>query len=146
MIFAFFASAYFFWAWKQKLKEDQENQILLTQQGQLNMLMNEVTALERAHMETSEPILLKQYLDEVTHIKLQALEELMHIHLHEDVLFPIFLTQCSGVIRKIQEKCIFHFNAQQNPEVQKFYFALRYVSPEKWFFVGFVMSLFHLAI
>ncbi|MEK7485613.1 MAG: TAXI family TRAP transporter solute-binding subunit [Planctomycetota bacterium] len=119
VIFAFFASGYFFWTWKQKIKENKEKQILLTQQSQLSLLMNEVIAVERAHMETNDPILLKQYLDEVTNIKLQALDDLTHGHLRGDDLFSIFLTQCTGVIRKIQEKCIFHFKAQQDPGLQK---------------------------
>ena len=57
-------------------------------------------------METTEPIVLKGYLDEITTIKLNALEELTHEDLRSDRQFLIFLIQCGNVINKIQAKIL----------------------------------------
>ena len=61
-------------------------------------------AIERAQMQTDDPATLRHYLDEITEIKLRALEELTNESLRGDTTFAIFLQQCGNVIRKIQAK------------------------------------------
>ncbi|MDA1277075.1 MAG: TAXI family TRAP transporter solute-binding subunit [Verrucomicrobia bacterium] len=60
--------------------------------------------LVNATLESIDPDELKEYLDEVTRIKLRALEELTDEDLRGDQFFSIFLTQCANLIRKIQSK------------------------------------------
>ena len=47
---------------------------------------------------------IKGHLDEITGIKIKALEELTHEDLRGDRMFLIFLMQCGNVINKIQAK------------------------------------------
>ncbi len=47
---------------------------------------------------------LRQFLDQVTRIKIRAIAELTHEELLGDRMFSIFLTQCSAVSRKIEAK------------------------------------------
>jgi len=55
-------------------------------------------------METTDAHRLEGYLDEITRIKLKALDELTHEDLRGDRMFLIFLMQCGNVINKIQSK------------------------------------------
>jgi hypothetical protein len=55
-------------------------------------------------MDETNPVVLEQYLDDITRIKLSALEELSDEKLKSDHAFQIFLTQCANLISKIQSK------------------------------------------
>ena len=57
-------------------------------------------------MMSRDPVELKQFLDEVTLIKLRGLREMSDEHLRGDRMFSIFLMQCANLIRKIQGKLI----------------------------------------
>ncbi len=59
-------------------------------------------------MTCEDPRKLKDYLNEVTEVKLDALKELTHEALRGDRLFSIFLMQCSNLTRKIQMKISLH--------------------------------------
>ena len=63
-------------------------------------------------MKTDDPKKLRGYLDEVTHIKLRALDELTDEDLRGDQMFTIFLTQCSNLSRKLQLKISLPLNSQ----------------------------------
>ena len=60
--------------------------------------------IERAQMESHDQTELEKFLDEVTRIKLEALDELTHEDLRGDRMFQIFLMQCANLISKIQAK------------------------------------------
>jgi len=77
---------------------------LEAQRDRLDKLLAETACVERAQMDVEDVEQLNTYLDDVTLIKLRALEELQHESLRGDRLFLIFLTQCANVIRKIQSK------------------------------------------
>jgi len=47
-------------------------------------------------------------LNQVTQIKLMALEELTHEELRGDRVFLIFVTQCSNLINTLQQKINHH--------------------------------------
>ena len=55
---------------------------------------------------------LRNFLDEVTAIKLQALRELTEEGLRGDQAFSIFLDQCAGLRNKIQLKILSYQNVQ----------------------------------
>ena len=57
-------------------------------------------------MDCTDPARLESFLDEITLIKLKALEDLSHESLRGDPRFLIFLTQCANLIRKIQTKLL----------------------------------------
>ena len=108
LLFAFVAVLYIVWNLWRNLKEKEKNEAYRLQNEKLDALLKETMRIEHAHMETNNPRELRKYLDEVTNIKLKGLEELTDARLWGDRKFSIFLMQCSGLIRKIQQKCIFH--------------------------------------
>ena len=60
--------------------------------------------IERSQMDETNRERLERHLDDVTLIKLEALEELSHEDLRGDRTFLIFLTQCANLIAKLQVK------------------------------------------
>ena len=68
--------------------------------------LSQTLRIERAQMDATSVDQLHTFLDEVTEIKLQALNELTHEDLRGDRSFGIFLMQCANLISKIQLKII----------------------------------------
>ncbi len=80
--------------------------IIREQKDRLDAFLARTVEIERAQMDTRDAAELNRFLDEVTTIKLEALEELTHEDLRGDRMFLIFLTQCANLIRKIQSKIL----------------------------------------
>lgn len=72
----------------------------------LDSFVDRTIAIESAQIGVSDPVRLAEYLDEVTRIKLKALDELTDAELRGDQAFAIFLTQCANLISKLQLKII----------------------------------------
>ena len=70
----------------------------------LEDLLLKTLAIEKAQMEELNIDSLNKFLDDITMIKMQAIEELTHADLRDDRLFTTFLTQCANLIHKIQFK------------------------------------------
>ena len=71
--------------------------------GRSYALLDETIRIETEQMNTEDPKQLRGYLDEVTRIKLGALDELTDEDLRGDQMFTIFLTQYSN-LSKLQLK------------------------------------------
>ena len=95
---------YLLWDRWRRLKEREHSRALDVMKERLDDLLADTTRIERAQMDTVDTRELKNYLDEVTRIKLTALDELTHEDLRSDRMFLIFLMQCGNVINKIQAK------------------------------------------
>jgi hypothetical protein len=104
LLFALGAGLYLLWARWRRLREEELKAVVKVQKEHLDALLDQTVKIERAQMDTQDPVKLKHYLDEVTRIKLKALEELTSEELRGDQMFAIFLTQCANLIRKIQGK------------------------------------------
>ena len=104
LLFTFGAGLYLLWVWWRQHQENVAKAVIKAQKGRMDALLEETVRIERAQMTTQDPGQLKQFLDDVTNIKLKALEELTHEDLRGDRRFSIFLTQCGNLIRKIQGK------------------------------------------
>ncbi len=104
LFFALLAGGYLVWARWRRLRERERSRELTTLKKRLDALLDETVRIERAQIEADDARELKKYLDEVTRIKLKALEELTHEDLRGDRMFLIFLTQCGDLIHKIQAK------------------------------------------
>ena len=92
------------WNVRRWRRDHEAREQLEAQRERLDKLLAETAGVERAQMDVEDIEQLNKYLDDVTLIKLRALEELQHESLRGDRLFLIFLTQCANVIRKIQSK------------------------------------------
>ena len=94
----------YIWDRRRRIQEREHARVMRAMRDRLETLLTETARIERAQMESVDPLELKAYLDDVTRIKLRALEELTHEDLRGDRLFLIFLMQCGNVISKIQAK------------------------------------------
>lgn len=104
LLFALAAGLYLLWDRYRRLKEREHSREVRAMKDRLDVLLADTTRIERAQMETDDTRALRTYLDEVTRIKLKALDELTHEDLLGDRMFLIFLIQCGNVINKIQAK------------------------------------------
>ncbi|MCW8132339.1 MAG: TAXI family TRAP transporter solute-binding subunit [Planctomycetota bacterium] len=104
LLFALGAGLYLAWDRYRKMQERAKQAEFTRQKEHLDDLLNETVKIEKAQMDTEDPKKLKEFLDEVTRIKLRALDELTHEDLRGDQFFAIFLAQCANLIRKIQSK------------------------------------------
>ena len=66
----------------------------------------ETLRIEREQMQTNDKTQLQGYLDSVTGLKMQALQELTEEELRGNQEFSIFLDQCSYLINRIQRKLL----------------------------------------
>ncbi len=112
LLFAFGAGCYLLWDRRRRVREELQKKLIKEGKEKLDVLLNETVVIERSQIETNDPAQLKYYLDEVTRIKLKALEELTHEELRGDQMFAIFLTQCANLIRKIQSKMPAQYNGR----------------------------------
>lgn len=108
LLFALGAGLYLVWLRIRALRNRKRAGLLLQQKEHLDDLLNETVRIERAQMGENSLEELQQYLDDVTAIKLSALEELTDEDLRGDQKFQIFLMQCANLIRKIQGKIAVH--------------------------------------
>jgi TRAP transporter TAXI family solute receptor len=106
LLFAMGAGIYLLWVRWRRLKEDESLEFLSRQKEHLDEFLEETLEIEKAQMETEDPIKLRAYLDQVTRIKLKALHELTEEELRGDQSFTIFLDQCRSIIDKIQMKIL----------------------------------------
>jgi len=106
LLFALGASLYLLWDRWRRLKEREEREAVRTQKEQLDTFLKETLRIEAEQMDTTDPERLEWFLDEITKIKLRALEQLTHEELRGDRTFSIFLMQCANLISKIQLKIV----------------------------------------
>jgi TRAP transporter TAXI family solute receptor len=104
LLFALAAALYLVWSSYRRMKDREEAEDLQKLKDYLDTFLDETIRIEKAQMDTADPAELEAYLDEVTRIKLEALEQLSHEDLRGDRTFLIFLTQCANLIAKIQRK------------------------------------------
>lgn len=106
LLFALCAGVFLVWdQWKRRQKKRREREIQQIHE-RLDELLAETIKIEREQMTVSEKDKLKEHLDQVTKIKLAALEELSHEDLRSNPRFLIFMTQCGHLIDKIQRKIL----------------------------------------
>lgn len=104
LVFALAACLYLLWAQWQRGKRRELKKAFQVDKDRLDVFLNRTMEIERAQVEVEDPAQLECYLDQVTAIKLQALDELTHEELRGDMTFAIFLQQCADLARKIQAK------------------------------------------
>ncbi|MCI5123186.1 MAG: hypothetical protein D3925_01595 [Candidatus Electrothrix sp. AR5] len=104
LFFAFLAISYFLWLRFNELRKKEairQNDIM---KEELDVFLQETIALDRKQMQSESPEELRSIIDQITEIKIKALEELMNEQLQSDQMFSIFLIQCHNLIFKIQNK------------------------------------------
>ncbi len=104
LLFAIGAGLYLAWVQWQRMKSREHAASLLAAKDRLDCFLSETMRIERAQQGIEDPDRLRALLDEVTKIKLEALEELTLEELRGDQVFAIFLQQCAYLASAIQAK------------------------------------------
>jgi len=97
---------YLLWRRWKRLKEEERNELRNKQRDRLDWFLSQTLLIEQAQMNASDIEELQEYLDKVTTIKLEALQELTEAEMRSDLAFSIFLDQCASLINKIQLKIL----------------------------------------
>jgi len=106
LIIAFGAALYLLWSRWQTIKQRAERRLLAQLKERLDGFLRQTMEIEKIQMADASADQLKSWLDEITSVKLQALDELTHDDLRGDRNFSIFLQQCSIVSDKIQRQLL----------------------------------------
>jgi TRAP transporter TAXI family solute receptor len=102
---------YLLWRRWKRLKEEEREEVRRKQRDRLDWFLSQTLLVEQAQMNASDVDELQEYLDKVTTIKLDALQELTEAEMRSDQAFSIFLDQCASLINKIQLKILdYHAN------------------------------------
>ncbi len=104
LLFAIGAAFYMIWERNRRKKEIALLKALKQQKERLDYFLDKTIVIERQQLHEKNPQHLYQYLEEVTKIKLEALEELTDEDLRADRAFSIFLMQCANLTLKIQNR------------------------------------------
>jgi hypothetical protein len=102
------AGVYLLWLRWRTLKRGEAQATLTRQKEQLDALLDRTLRIEKKQMQTTDVKQLHTLLNDVTRIKLTALQEFTEEQLRADQDFTIFLMQCANLINKIQLKIITH--------------------------------------
>ena len=108
LIVALGTGIYLVWRRWRQLKEEEIQEAFHKQRDRLDWFLSQTLLVEQEQMDTTDVDELQEYLDKVTTIKLQALQELTEAEMRSDQAFSIFLDQCAGLINKIQLKILGH--------------------------------------
>lgn len=104
LLFALVLVTYLLWQRWKRLQQKEHQVRLAAEKERLDRFLEKTFRIEESQMQTTDPAELKEFLDQVTRIKLDALMELTHEELRGDQSFQIFLIQCANLINKIQFK------------------------------------------
>jgi TRAP transporter TAXI family solute receptor len=110
LLFALAAGLWLLWDRWEGIKKKEVEKMIQRQKDHLDEYLDRTLKIEERQITTTDPDDLKEYLDQVTQIKLDALKRLTHEELRSDQAFTIFITQCANLINKIQFKIINHAN------------------------------------
>jgi hypothetical protein len=106
LMFALGAGLYLLWLRWRQLREREANEAIRRHKDRLDRFLNQTLQIEQAQTKTDDARQLREYLDQVTQIKLRALRELTEEELRGDQAFAIFLAQCANLISKMQFKIL----------------------------------------
>lgn len=106
LLLALAALIYLFWQrWRRAIQREQQQQFS-QQKEHLDLLLQQTLEIETALFECADAAKLKQFLQQVTTIKVNALREFTDEELRGDTTFSIFQQQCDSLINRIQLRMI----------------------------------------
>jgi TRAP transporter TAXI family solute receptor len=114
LLFAIGAGIYLLWMRWRRLKEKELQAIIHRQKERLDRFLMETLRIEKEQTQTDDVERLQGYLESVTRIKLQALQELTEEDLRGNQEFSIFLDQCSHLIGRMQLKILSQQSTRAN--------------------------------
>jgi hypothetical protein len=104
LFFAFLAISYFFWLRLNELRKKEGRRQESLMKEELDSFLQETIALDRKQMQSESPEELRSIIDQVTEVKIKALEELTNEKLQSGQMFSTLLMQCHHIVCKIQNK------------------------------------------
>ena len=105
-LFVIGAGIYLLWIRWRRLQAKELELLVHRQKERLDQFLMETLRIEKEQTQTNNVEQLQEYLDNITRIKMQALQELTEEELRGNQEFSIFLDQCSHLISRIQFKML----------------------------------------
>ena len=106
LLFALGAGLYLLWRRWKRMQDREIRESLRAQKDRLDVFLARTLRIEETQIDCVDPDKLQSHLDEVTCIKLEALQEFTEEELRADQSFSIFLMQCANLMNEIQLKII----------------------------------------
>lgn len=106
LLFATILVGYLIWERLRRYRRKHLEKRLEAQKEYLDRFLEQTLAVERAQIHSTDLQELRSYLEQITRIKLTALQEFTDEELRGDQAFSIFLMQCSSLIHSIRLKII----------------------------------------
>lgn len=110
LIVALAAGIFLAWDRWRRMRDHARQARIDEQKARLTAFLERTLDIEKQQMNVTDIEQLNKFLDDVTQIKLRALDELSHEELQDHRAFSIFLMQCANLISKIQLK-IMHYTS-----------------------------------
>jgi hypothetical protein len=107
VLFGLAALGVLVWGWFRRRRERRAAAQDHAQKEKLDGFIKRTLAVELEQMSVSDPEELRRYLQQVTLIKQEALQELTSEKVRGDQLFAIFLAQCASLSEKIQMRMMY---------------------------------------
>jgi TRAP transporter TAXI family solute receptor len=101
LMFAIGAGIYMIWDIRRRRKKARLEKDLSAQKDRLDEYLQQTITIEKLHVMETDQQLLREYLAQVTAIKLDALTEFTSEELRADRAFTIFLMQCANLSMKL---------------------------------------------
>ena len=117
LLFAMGAGLFLLWRLRKRYSDKIRKRNLAKQQIRLREFLDATIQLESRQIGLRNTKQLIAIQEQVTRVKINALDELSHEGIHGDRTFSIFLMQCANLINKIQLKIIelHHENTSDTP-------------------------------
>ncbi|MEN8148480.1 MAG: TAXI family TRAP transporter solute-binding subunit [Planctomycetota bacterium] len=106
LLFALGAAIYLLWLRWRRLKARENEALIREQKEHLDVYLEDALRIEEAQMATDDPGRLREYLDEVTRIKLRILHEFTAEEVRGDQAFTIVVDQCGRLVGKLQQRLL----------------------------------------
>lgn len=104
LLVALGAAIFLGWDRWRRWREAEHQAELLKLKNRLDEFLKQTIDIERQLLDSPSPARLQELLDQVSVVKLQALQELTHEDLRGDRMFSIFLLQCGNLSQSLQGK------------------------------------------
>ncbi|HAY80208.1 MAG TPA: hypothetical protein DCY79_10425 [Planctomycetaceae bacterium] len=106
LLFAIGAGVFLLWHRWRRFEQQERDEAVSVQKERLDVFLEKTLRIETRQLKCDDPQQLQKFLDEVTKIKLAALQEFTEEELRGDQAFSIFMTQSANLVTTLQLKIL----------------------------------------
>jgi hypothetical protein len=106
LVVALGAGIFLLWGVRRRNLERKQAALARSNRDHLSRYVDQTLEIEKTQIRVKDPERLEELLEQVTQVKLRALDELADDEVRGDRMFSIFLLQCANLINNVQLKII----------------------------------------